>query len=87
MTITKWAWGVLAVLALVGPAAAAAAPKKKPPVPKPAPKTVQAAPVDPKIETTAVPSPNSPMVAVRLLFRVGSMDDPPARRGSRRSPG
>lgn len=77
MTTTNVAWGVLAVLALIGPAAEAAAPKKKPPVPKP----VQAAPIDPKIETIAVPSPNSPMVAVRLLFRVGSMDDPAGKEG------
>ncbi|MEP7012123.1 MAG: pitrilysin family protein [Acidobacteriota bacterium] len=81
MTTTKMAWGVLAALALAGPTAEAAAPKKKPPVQKPAPKAVQAAPIDPKIETIAVPSPNSPMVAVRLLFRVGSMDDPAGKEG------
>ena len=77
MTDTHVAWGLLALLAVVGAPAGAAAPKKKPPVPK----SVQAAPVDPKIETIAVPSANSPMVAVRLLFRVGSMDDPAGKEG------
>jgi zinc protease len=70
-------WGVLAFLTLLGSTAEAAAPKKKPPVPKP----VQAVPIDPKIETIAVPSPSSPMVAVRLLFRVGSIDDPAGKEG------
>lgn len=77
MTTTNAAWGVLALLALIAAPAGAAAPKKKPPVPKP----VQAAPIDPQIETIAVPSANSPMVAVRLLFRVGSMDDPVGKEG------
>ncbi len=74
--------GLLALLAAFGPAASSAksAVKKKPPQ-KPVPKVVQAAPVDPRIETIAVPSPNSPMVAVRLLFRVGSMDDPAGKEG------
>lgn len=80
MTIKNLSWGVLALLALSG-SAAEAAPKKKPPVPKTVAKAVQAAPVDPKIETIAVPSPNSPMVAVQLLFRVGSIDDPAGKEG------
>ena len=77
MKTVNVAWGAIALLALFGARAGAAAPKKKPPIPKP----VQAAPVDPKIETLAVPSADSPMVAVRLLFRVGSMDDPAGKEG------
>jgi zinc protease len=32
-------------------------------------------------EIVALPSPNSPLVAIRLLFRVGSIDDPPGKEG------
>jgi zinc protease len=32
-------------------------------------------------EIVALPSPSSPLVAIRLLFRVGSIDDPPGKEG------
>jgi zinc protease len=32
-------------------------------------------------EVVALPSPSSPLVAIRLLFRVGSIDDPPGKEG------
>ena len=32
-------------------------------------------------EIVALPSPNSPLVAIRLLFRIGSIDDPPGKEG------
>lgn len=32
-------------------------------------------------EIVALPSPTSPLVAIRLLFRVGSIDDPPGKEG------
>ncbi len=70
-------FGLLALLHLIGAPAEAAKAKKAPP----APKAVQVLPLDPKIETIAVPSPNSPLVAVRLLFRVGSIDDPVGKEG------
>src|SRR5262249_20855347 len=31
--------------------------------------------------TTFLPSPSSPLVALRLVFRVGSQDDPPGKEG------
>lgn len=35
----------------------------------------------PAIETVELPSPGSPLVAVRLMFRAGSIDDPPGKEG------
>jgi zinc protease len=35
----------------------------------------------PAIETVALPEPDSPLVAVRLLFRTGSIDDPRGKEG------
>jgi len=32
-------------------------------------------------EIVALPSPSSPLVAIRLLFRAGSIDDPPGKEG------
>jgi zinc protease len=32
-------------------------------------------------EIVALPNPSSPLVAIRLLFRVGSIDDPPGKEG------
>ncbi len=77
MTTKHLGLGLVAVLALSGTAADAAASKQKPPVPKP----VEAVAVDPKIETIAVPSPTSPLVSVRQMFRVGSVDDPAGKEG------
>jgi len=34
----------------------------------------------PAIETVELPSPGSPLVAVRLMFRAGSIHDPKGRR-------
>ncbi len=70
-------FGLLALLNLMGAPAEAAKAKRA----SPAPKAVQVLAIDPKIETIAVPSPNSPLVAVRLLFRVGSIDDPVGKEG------
>lgn len=33
------------------------------------------------IETTLLPSPGSPLVALRVMFRIGSIDDPPGKEG------
>src|SRR6185295_3975576 len=78
MTTTRTALALLA-LALVasGAGAAKAKPKKKPPVPQPVAKVME----DPRIDTLAVPSAGSPLVAVRLLFRAGSIDDPAGKEG------
>ncbi len=35
----------------------------------------------PRPEVLELPSPGSPLVAVRLLFKVGSIDDPPGKEG------
>jgi zinc protease len=34
-----------------------------------------------QIETVTLASPDSPLVAIRLLFKVGSIDDPPGKEG------
>jgi zinc protease len=40
-----------------------------------------AAATAPTIQTVTLPSPESPLVAVRLLFRTGSVDDPAGKEG------
>jgi zinc protease len=52
-------------------------------VPAPAPKST-AAPTSPgthAIELVTLPSPQSPIVAIRAFFRTGSIDDPPGKEG------
>ena len=43
--------------------------------------SAQAPPASATPEIVALPSPTSPLVAVRLLFRVGSIDDPAGKEG------
>ena len=57
---------------------AAAAPAKPAPPPK-APPAFRWAGEPPK--TVFLPSPNNPLVAIRVLFRVGSVDDPKGKEG------
>ena len=61
----------LAALLLLAASAAAGAPAavQEPP------------PSQPSIETVELPSAGSPLVAVRLLFRAGSIDDPEGKEG------
>jgi zinc protease len=64
--------GVVAAAAAPGAAAqGAGAPRGTP--------AASAAPEAPEI--VALPSPGSPLVAIRLLFRVGSIDDPAGKEG------
>ncbi len=63
---------------LGAPWAQAAAKKKAKPAPvaaKPMPK------VEPKMEIVTLPSPEAPLVAIRLLFSIGSIDDPKGKEG------
>jgi zinc protease len=59
---------IAAALTLLGLLAAAAVPA-----------AAQAAPAGPTIVT--LPSAGSPLVAIRLMFRAGSIDDPPGKEG------
>jgi zinc protease len=65
-----------AVLLLAGALAASAAPAAAAPAAGQAPETPQESP-----EIVALPSSASPLVAIRLLFRVGSIDDPAGKEG------
>lgn len=47
----------------------------------PSPLAAQTPAAVPAIELVTLPSPGSPLVAVRLLFRVGSIDDPAGKEG------
>lgn len=40
-----------------------------------------AAPTASVIDTVALPSPNSPMIAIRLMFKAGSIHDPAGKKG------
>ena len=68
----------IAVVASLGAPADAATKKKTKPAPvaaKPLPK------LEPKMEIVTLPSPEAPLVAIRLLFSVGSIDDPQGKEG------
>lgn len=69
----------VAVLGLAA-ATAAAAQEARPAAAEPPPAAVQDAAV-PKIETVLLPSPESPLVAVRLMLDVGSIHDPAGKEG------
>lgn len=64
----------VAAVALLGIAAAAAAQETSPPAAEPPPAAA-------RIETVLLPSPQSPLVAIRLMLDVGSIHDPAGKEG------
>jgi zinc protease len=68
-----------AAVAVLGLAAAASAQEARPAVAEPPTAAAQAATAT--IETVLLPSPQSPLVAVRLMLDVGSIHDPAGKEG------
>lgn len=92
----KRLWTHLALLSLLGCATTSEAPRPSPLPESPAPAPASTTPARPPaaepipfrpfaahapLEVVALPVPNKPVVSLRLVFRAGSVDDPPGKEG------